>query len=111
MADDLNVSVALAALFDAVREINALCDADKVSCKDAQEVLDTLARIDTVLHIIPLAPSEENIPEELLTALSNRQEARAQKDWAAADRFRDLILSKGYIIDDTPFGARLKKRR
>ncbi|MCX6987033.1 MAG: cysteine--tRNA ligase [Chlamydiae bacterium] len=111
MADDLNVSVALAALFDAIREINALCDADKVSCKDAQVILDNLARIDTVLHIIPLAPSEEKIPEELLTALSNRQEARAQKDWAAADRFRDLILSKGYIIDDTPFGARLKKKR
>ncbi|MCX6990833.1 MAG: cysteine--tRNA ligase [Chlamydiae bacterium] len=111
MADDLNISVALAALFEAVREINILCDASKVSKEEAQSVLKTLASIDTVLHVIPLAPKEEPIPQDLVEALEKRQNAREQKNWKESDHYRDLILSRGYIIEDTPLGARLKKQR
>lgn len=111
IGDDLNVSVALAALFDAVRELNSLCDVDKVSRDESQAVLELLAHIDTVLHIIPLVEVEEKIPEDLLIALANRQTARANKNWADSDRYRDEILLRGYIIDDTPSGARLKRKR
>jgi len=111
MADDLNISVALAALFEAVREINILCDAGKVSEEEARSVLKTLASIDTVLHVIPLSAKEETIPQELLEALEKRQTARSEKNWKESDHYRDLILSRGYIIEDTPLGARLKKQR
>jgi cysteinyl-tRNA synthetase len=111
MADDLNISVALAALFEAVREINILCDTGKVSQEEARSVLKTLASIDTVLHVIPLTAKEEPIPQELLEALEKRQTARSEKNWKESDQYRDLILSRGYIIEDTPLGARLKKQR
>ena len=40
LADDLNISAALAAVFDLVREINTLCDSNEMSMADAKEVLD-----------------------------------------------------------------------
>jgi len=39
-----------------------------------------------------------------------RQEARQKKDWATADRIRDRLGELGYVIEDSPQGARWKKR-
>jgi cysteinyl-tRNA synthetase len=64
-----------------------------------------------VLHVIPLSAKEDPIPQELLEALEKRQTARSEKNWKESDQYRDLILSRGYIIEDTPLGARLKKQR
>lgn len=108
LADDLNISMALAALFDYVREINILTDAGKLTKEDAQEVLTFLQEINTVLAVLSF-DSQEEIPDHLQKALAERIEARAAKDWARADRLRDYITSQGYLIEDTPAGARLKK--
>ncbi|MBT4445589.1 MAG: cysteine--tRNA ligase, partial [Waddliaceae bacterium] len=48
-------------------------------------------------------------PQDLLDALEQRQQARNDKDWKRADELRDIITSRGYTIEDTPKGARLKK--
>lgn len=110
LADDLNISPALAALFDLVREINGLCDAEKVGKEEAQKILHLLEQWDHVLGVLPLHPAAEEIPLQLQKLLSQREQARVAKDWKAADRFRDEILQAGYVIDDTPHGARLKKK-
>lgn len=110
LADDLNISSALAALFDMVREVNALCDQNKIGISEAEDVLDFLAKIDHVLGVLPLHPQEEPVPADLEQALKDRETARAEKNWKAADAARDLIQSRGYLIEDTPQGARLKKR-
>jgi len=109
LADDLNISPALAALFDLVREINCLCDADKVGKEEAQKVIDLLTQFDQVLGVLPLQPSEE-IPHALQQLLAQREAARSSKNWKAADAARDQILASGYLIEDTPTGARLKKK-
>ena len=110
LADDLNISSALAAIFDMVREVNSLCDQDKIGTPEAEEVLDFLRIIDQVLNVLPLEPEEEVVPPELEEALQKREMARAEKNWKAADACRDLIHSRGYFIEDTPHGARIKKR-
>jgi cysteinyl-tRNA synthetase len=111
LADDLNISPALAALFDMVREVNGLCDLGKIGISEAEDVLDFLRKIDQVLGVLPLHPEEEEpIPPELEAALKQRETARAEKNWKIADECRDLIHSRGYFIEDTPHGARLKKR-
>jgi cysteinyl-tRNA synthetase len=110
LADDLNISPALAALFDMVREVNVLCDRDKIGISEAEDVLDFLAKIDQVLGVLPLTPQGEPIPPELNEALKKREAARLKKDWKIADECRELILSRGYLIEDTPYGARLKKK-
>lgn len=109
LADDLNISVALAALFDMVREINALCDGNKISQSEAQQALNLMKRFDSVLGILSFTKQVEAIPQELHEALTQRNDARKAKDWALADQLRDLIASRGYVIEDTAQGARLKK--
>jgi cysteinyl-tRNA synthetase len=110
LADDLNISAAMAALFDLMREVNTLCDQEKIGASDAKEALDFLTKMDRVLGVLPLNQEEEKIPPELEEALQAREKARLEKNWKKADECRDLIHAKGYLIEDTPQGARLKKR-
>lgn len=109
LADDLNISVALAAVFELMREVNALCDSHSISRSEAEQVLALMRKFDTVLGLLSFEKMEEEIPQELQDALNKRIEARKNKDWAQSDALRDFIISKGYIIEDTPKGARLKK--
>lgn len=110
LADDLNISEALAVLFDLVRELNTLCDQDQLGKKDAKTILEQFAKWDEVLAVLPLEEKEENVPPDLLQFLEKRENARREKNWKMSDEMRDLIYSRGYLIEDTPQGARLKKR-
>jgi cysteinyl-tRNA synthetase len=110
LADDLNISVSLASLFEMVRDIHALCDANRVSHTEAQSVIDFLKNLNTVLGVLHFEKEEEEIPEELQEALRQRIQARQDKNWALADQLRDLITTRGYLIEDTATGMRLKKQ-
>lgn len=109
LADDLNISVALASLFEMVREVNGLIDQGKLGAGDAERVLNLLKRFDTVLGVIDFEAKEDSIPDELIKALDDRIAARQNKDWAKADELRDFIQEKGYVIEDSSSGSRLKK--
>jgi len=109
LADDLNISIALAVLFDLVRQINVLADAQEISSVEAIKVLDLLRRFNDVLGILNFEGQVAEIPQELQEALDKRLQARKDKDWALADRLRDFIVDRGYVIEDTATGARLKK--
>lgn len=107
LRDDLNISVALASLFDFIRETNALCDQKRVGKDEAQDILLALRQMDQVLGFLPF--HEDAPPKEILEMLEKREKARHAKNWQLADALRDEIVSKGYIIDDTPSGAYVKK--
>ena len=109
LADDLNISVALAALFDLVREVNVLYDNRSMSREEAHKIIELLKKFDTVLGVLDFEKAEPEIPMELQEALQKRIDARKNKDWAQSDSLRDYILSKGYVIEDTAKGPRLKK--
>ena len=109
LADDLNISLALAAVFELVREVNSLCDAGHVGKAEADQVLLLLKRFNTVLGVLTFEKAIEEIPQDLQDALQQRINARKEKNWALSDQLRDLITDRGYIIEDTPEGARLKK--
>ncbi len=109
LADDLNISLALAALFDLVREINSLCDQGKIGMREAKTVLEHLHHMDQVLGVLPLEEKALHMASDLEEALQKRQDARTQKNWKEADKWRDFIHAAGYLIEDTPSGARLKK--
>lgn len=108
LADDMNISQALAAFFDMIREINTLCDHNSVSKKEGEYVLKTLKEFDSVLGCLPLETKQDPIPQEVLELFDKRQKARAAKDFSKADHYRDEISNKGYIIEDTPSGSKLK---
>lgn len=109
LADDLNISAALAVLFGLVRQVNQLCDQAHLGQSDARDLLLLLKKWEDVLGFLPLESSTISIPTELEQALRRREEARRRKQWEEADRERDFILAKGYLIEDTPQGSKLKK--
>lgn len=110
LSDDINISLAFAALFELIRQFNILADEDKVSREDAQKTLDFLQQIDQVLGVLPLGTKQADVSGDLLLLLTKREEARSAKNWKEADACRDLLLAKGFAIEDTPTGARLKKK-
>jgi len=50
-----------------------------------------------------------DVPTELQTLLDERQAARKAKDFKRADAIRDELKAQGWVIEDTPKGARLKR--
>lgn len=109
LADDLNISSALAVLFEMVRDINSLADAQKVASQEAKNVLHMLEKCNEVLGVLSFEEQAPEIPAHLQEALEKRIEARKSKNWAEADALRDLIHREGYVIEDTATGVRLKK--
>lgn len=109
LADDLNISVALSAVFELVREVNGLSDAQKIGKKDASKIIELMKKFDSILAVLSFERKSEEVPQELQEALAKRNQARKDKDWALADKLRDYISSRGYAIEDTAQGIRLKK--
>ncbi len=108
--DDINASLAFSVIFDLIREVNTLCDQDKIGQEDAKNILTLLSEFDSLFSCLPLHKKELSVPEEVQRALEQREEARKKKDFSLADSLRDYIYEKGYVIDDTPQGLRLKPR-
>jgi cysteinyl-tRNA synthetase len=105
--DDLNISAALGALFDLVREVNRRLDARTLSTADAGTVSAWLRSVDAVLAIMP--DEQDQLDAELTRLLDERLAARAQKDWAASDRLRDELISRGITVEDTRDGQRWRR--
>ena len=104
--DDLNASAALAALFDLVRGLNRRIADRSLSTADASRALDVLRELDRVLAILPDAA--DDLPAGAAELLSEREAARAGRDWAASDRLRDELAALGVFVEDTRDGQRWK---
>lgn len=106
MDDDLNTAEAIGVIFEYIREINLLFE-NRGSKKSAKEAL---AALDKTLEVLGLVQREESIPEDIGKMADERQEARARKDFAAADAIRAKIAALGYEIKDTPEGVKINRR-
>ncbi len=108
MDDDLNISPALAAVYDFIKEINVAREKTQLSQPDADIVTDTLKRFDMVLGIIYV--KEESIDTEIEELIEKRLQARKNKDFAEADRIRDRLDAMGIILEDSASGTRWKRK-
>ncbi|HEX2705763.1 MAG TPA: DALR domain-containing protein, partial [Candidatus Lustribacter sp.] len=113
--DDLNVSGALAAVHERVREGNTALDEgeDDEAVRAARDVI----AMTEVLGVNPVDPrwsggGSAHSPARLALAalvraqLGTRQAARTARDYASADAVRDQLAAAGIAIEDTPTGAR-----
>ncbi len=105
--DDLNMSPALAALFDLVRELNRRLDARTISTADAAKATEFLRDVDRIFGIAPAI--EDSLPPDLQAMLDERADARANKDWAASDRLRVALAERGILVEDTRDGQRWRR--
>ncbi len=108
MDDNLNTSVALAALHNLVREVNTATAHEVVCTEDRSFILHTLDKFDAILGIFGEA-SEEILDSEIEALIGERQEARRNRNFARSDEIRDLLSEQGIILEDTKDGLRWKR--
>lgn len=107
--DDLNISGALAAVFDFIRETNRQIDRNELGTAGAQRAVALLDRLDGVTGLFaPLG--EAPVPKEILDLVEARQKARREKNFAGADAIRDALAQQGWLVEDTPDGPRVKRK-
>ena len=108
MCDDLNTSEAMGVIFEYVRDMNTMyTDANAPSKAVLEEGLKILATMTDVLGL--LSKEYDATPAEIKELVDARTAAKKAKDFAEADRIRAEVLEKGYIIEDTPKGPKVRK--
>ena len=104
MDDDLNTADGVAAVFELVKDINTSILDKEVSknvCQTAAAVFDELCDVLGILY----NRKNNDVDSDIEALIEERQQARANKDWATADRIRDELKAKGIILKDTPQGV------
>ena len=98
--DDLNMPVAMSVVWDIIK-----------NQKKSKDFANLLLKFDEVLglNLKNYKKQDDKLPDEIVELVSKRDEARNSKDWAESDRIRDLLISKGYKVQDTKEGTVVKK--
>jgi cysteinyl-tRNA synthetase len=109
MDDDLNTSVALAAIHNLSREVNRAIDSHALRADDQRDLLELVARFNSVLNIFG-EDSEQMLDAEIQSLIDERQQARHRRDFSRADEIRDQLASRGITLEDTRDGVRWKRR-
>jgi cysteinyl-tRNA synthetase len=95
---DLNMPRALALAWELTRS-----DLPTAARKATMDAFDRVLG----LGFADWAPAEEQIPEQIMDLVEQRQQARAEKRWADADALRDEIAAAGYEVRDTAEGPQV----
>ncbi|MBI5212523.1 MAG: cysteine--tRNA ligase [Nitrospirae bacterium] len=122
MDDDFNTALATGHIFELVREINIFLDA-KPSGDEAAALIEKAKHVsnsvEQVLNLFNRTPAEWNIAllkskkialseADIEQKIKDRQAARQNKDWAAADAVRKELDEKGIILEDKRDGTSWK---
>ena len=125
MDDDFNTAAAIGLLFKSAGEINRLLDdtGDVPTAHAASAAADFAAGLRKAGEVLGLfredpgawlrwAPSKEDGGEnDIAELVAEREAARKNKDWAAADRIRDELASRGIVLEDGPGGTTWRRKR
>jgi len=128
--DDLNVSKAWGVIFGWIRDLNRSIATAGVSAHQAAVAIGTWKHLDTVmgLDLSPKLPmrlneikgvvsqgslfkvtGEEDAPDEIKDLFRQRALARTAKDFKRSDEIRDELKARGWVVEDSPKGPKLKK--
>ncbi len=108
MEDDFNTPKAIAAIFQLLSKGNDLISRNKLSEKEANEIINFLKEIDKTFGFIFNPKSKEKIPQAVLLLVKEREKHRNKGDWKEADELRKKINKSGYQIKDTGKKTKIK---
>jgi cysteinyl-tRNA synthetase len=123
LSDDLNTAMALAAVYDLVREANVAMDKGEFRQGDVAAVQELLAAFDRVFAVIADSDAEKlqalgygdasgaMSDAEVEKMVAERQDARQRRDFAASDRIRKELADRGIILEDSRDGSVRWKRK
>jgi cysteinyl-tRNA synthetase len=98
MDDDLNISAAMASLFDSVKKINILALEKKIDTAGASKILDVFRSIDAALGFLEF---DKDVDDPKIHELNKtRNQARLEQNWELADRIRNQLRARGIIVQD-----------
>lgn len=109
MNDDFQAQNAMTVIYEMVRELNRTIEQTKVSKKLLEEMLESLVTLLSIFGLEDLYDTEDLLDEDIDQLIQEREQARAEKDFARSDEIRDLLNEKGIILEDTPQGVRWKR--
>ena len=109
MNDDLNAPRSFAVFFDWMKIINSKLDQNNISEQELGQGWEFIQAFDKIFGLIKSDQLPE-IPIEITHLANQRDKARKMRDWAEADSFRQILKSKGWIVEDTPNGQQIKKQ-
>lgn len=109
MDDDFETPKALAACFDLIKELNRRMDAGDLSDISKMRALDLIESFDSVVGIF-VKPEVEAVDAEIEALIKERELARGNRDFKRSDEIRDLLITRGILLEDTPAGTIWKRR-
>lgn len=109
MQDDFNTPDAITAIFEWVNEVNSLLKQAVVNSADLIAAKQVFDEMNKVLRIYT-DESAELPSEDVERLITERTEARKNKNWARADEIRDLLDAQGILLEDTPQGMRWRRK-
>ena len=110
LCDDLNISASLGVFYDFINFVNK--NLEDFTKSEYEEIHFFLEKVNSVLGVFDFSPDDKGneIPMEIKDLMMKRDQARKDKKFQLADDFRNEILKRGYLIEDTKEGARLLAR-
>jgi cysteinyl-tRNA synthetase len=108
LQDDLNIAIALTALYEFIRKANTLIKDDRLQADDATAMIALLDRLDTVMAVLPDRGPAASIEDGIRARIEAREAARKARDFMRADAIRGELLAAGVLLEDTKDGVRWK---
>ncbi len=106
MEADLNVPMALSAVFILIRQANQQLARQGLSKNDASLILSALEKIHSILAIFDFNPEgQESENPEIEDLICRREESRERKDYDEADRIREELKKRNVVLEDTAYGT------
>ena len=139
LADDLNTALALGAIFDMVRDVNAAADAGEVGKANVPALLKVLEQFDSIFPVLKdddaakiratvewakaeglqdkisaetaeLAKAAALSDQDVETLVAEHSQARKNRDFARSDAIRNQLAENGIILENTKDGVRWKRK-
>jgi len=107
MDDDLDTPGVIALVSDLRRRANTAVDGGDPSA--AAPLAAAVQEIAGALGLVLAGPDQDEIDDATAALVAARDDARARRDFAAADRIRDELKALGWTVEDTPGGTRIHR--